>query len=131
MKPDDIQTAHDFAFELARLRDNSGLTYADIRDQAESMGVALHPATVANMVKGHTIPRPNYLHAFLNCVGIEDEDSIEAWMHARERVWKPRNGDNPFPRHPGGELRRIEEAVTALRETVARIEGMLLARGKE
>ncbi|WP_164904741.1 helix-turn-helix domain-containing protein [Streptomyces cyaneus] len=83
----DPQRARDtaeFTAAMRGLKERSGLTYRQLEERADEQGEVLPRSTLADVLRGRTLPRPELLTAFVRACG--DGERAAAWLEARETV---------------------------------------------
>jgi len=96
--PANAATAAEYVAALARLRRWSGLTY---RQLAAKTGGALPPSTMAGVLGRTTLPREDFVVAFVTACGL-DEAQIDRWVRARRNLAAGVAGESaPVARKPG------------------------------
>lgn len=76
--PEDMKDASDFVELLRRLKERSGLTYRQLEERAAECGEVLPRSTLAEVLNGRRLPRPEVLTAFVRACG--DGDRTEEWL---------------------------------------------------
>lgn len=83
----DPQRARDtaeFTAAMRGLKERSGLTYRQLEERADDQGEVLPRSTLADVLRGRTLPRPELLTAFVRACG--DGERAAAWLQARENL---------------------------------------------
>ncbi|WP_063789177.1 helix-turn-helix domain-containing protein [Streptomyces sp. NRRL F-5755] len=105
----DPATARDVTEFLAMLRDlkeRRGLTYRQLEQRAAEQGEVLARSTLADVLGGRRLPRPEVLAVFVRACG--EEERLTAWLEARENVAaRARN-----PMGPASESATVSEAAS-------------------
>ncbi|KAA6223488.1 XRE family transcriptional regulator [Streptomyces albofaciens JCM 4342] len=99
----DPATARDVTEFLAMLRDlkeRRGLTYRQLEQRAAEQGEVLARSTLADVLGGRRLPRPEVLAVFVRACG--EGERLAAWLEARENVAARPTADAaaPAPEHP-------------------------------
>ncbi|GAA2766540.1 hypothetical protein GCM10010103_55810 [Streptomyces paradoxus] len=82
--PHRAQDAGEFIAAMRHLKERSGLTYRQLERRAAERGETLARSTLADVLRGRTLPRPELLAAFVRACG--DDHRLEGWLAAREEV---------------------------------------------
>ncbi|MFI9230065.1 helix-turn-helix domain-containing protein [Streptomyces rimosus] len=83
----DPAAARDVTEFLAMLRDlkeRRGLTYRQLEQRAAEQGEVLARSTLADVLGGRRLPRPEVLAVFVRACG--EEERLTAWLEARENM---------------------------------------------
>lgn len=80
--PANAATAAEYVAALARLRRWSGLTYRQLAAKAEGL---LPPSTMAGVLGRTTLPREDFVVAFVTACGL-DEAQVDRWVRARRNL---------------------------------------------
>ncbi|GAA2796331.1 helix-turn-helix transcriptional regulator [Saccharopolyspora taberi] len=83
LSPQQARDAVEFTALLRRLKQRSGLTYRQLEGRAAERGEVLARSTLADVLEGKRLPRPELLAAFVRACG---DDDVETWLRARERI---------------------------------------------
>ena len=100
----------DFVDTLRRLREWSGLTYRELEGKAAADGSVLPPSTIASTLGRTTLPREQFVDAFVRACGLDD-DGVKRWVEARRQL---AGGAVPPAAEPVGTDRRVPRKVIAL-----------------
>lgn len=73
-----------FVALLRELKERSGLTYRQLEERAAAQGEALPRSTLAGVLSGGALPRPELLAAFVRACG--DGARVTMWLQACERI---------------------------------------------
>ncbi|PNG16520.1 helix-turn-helix domain-containing protein [Streptomyces cahuitamycinicus] len=82
--PHRVQDVGEFIAAMRHLKERSGLTYRQLERRAAERGETLARSTLADVLRGRALPRPELLAAFVRACG--DDDRLEMWLAAREEV---------------------------------------------
>ncbi|MFJ6936577.1 helix-turn-helix domain-containing protein [Streptomyces sp. NPDC101132] len=78
--PHEAGDAAGFVDLMRSLKDRSGYTYRQLEERAAERGDVLPRSTLASVLGGRTLPRPELLAAFVRACG--DEDRMDEWVGA-------------------------------------------------
>ncbi|GAA2240174.1 hypothetical protein GCM10010145_02240 [Streptomyces ruber] len=81
--------AGEFVEALRQLKKRSGLTYRQLEERAAERGEVLPRSTLADVLRGRTLPRPELLAAFLRACG--EGERVPEWLETRERLARERS----------------------------------------
>ncbi|QUH02402.1 XRE family transcriptional regulator [Saccharopolyspora erythraea] len=84
ISPHQARDADEFIALLRRLKQRSGLTYRQLEERAAARGQVLARSTLADVLGGKRLPRPELLAVFLHACGRGDE--VPAWLRARDAL---------------------------------------------
>jgi hypothetical protein len=84
-QPEDAATAAEFVAALSSLRQWSGLTYRQLAAEAASVGAVLPPSTTATVLGRVTLPREDFVAAFIRACGF-DEAEAARWVLVRKSL---------------------------------------------
>ncbi|CAM03510.1 hypothetical protein A8924_4631 [Saccharopolyspora erythraea NRRL 2338] len=82
ISPHQARDADEFIALLRRLKQRSDLTYRQLEERAAARGQVLARSTLAGVLGGKRLPRPELLAVFLHACGRGDE--VPAWLRARD-----------------------------------------------
>ncbi|MEV7417926.1 hypothetical protein [Streptomyces sp. NPDC089919] len=95
--PQEAGDAAEFVDLMRALKDRSGYTYRQLEERAAERGEVLPRSTLASVLGGRTLPRPELLAAFVRAGG--DEARMAEWVTAWSRLaGEPAYGPRPTPR---------------------------------
>ncbi|MFE7571786.1 helix-turn-helix domain-containing protein [Streptomyces sp. NPDC057539] len=106
LPPRGVRDAVEFVGLMRQLKERSGLTYRQLEDRAAEFGEVLARSTLADVLGGKTLPRPELLAAFVRACG--DGDRVAVWLQA----WCEISG-RPEQRAQQGPLVQPETPSTA------------------
>lgn len=75
----------DYTAALRSLRGWSGLTYRQLEGKASADGAVLPSSTIATTLGRSTLPREQFVEAFVRACGLDD-DNVRLWIAARKRL---------------------------------------------
>ncbi|MEU8277639.1 XRE family transcriptional regulator [Microbispora bryophytorum] len=84
-QPDGVTTAAEFVAALGRLRQWSGLTYRQLTAAAKASGDVLPPSTIAGALGRTTLPREEFVAAFVRACGLGEAETAR-WVAHRKRL---------------------------------------------
>ncbi|MEU2395670.1 XRE family transcriptional regulator [Streptomyces sp. NPDC007369] len=84
VQPADLSTAEDFIAALRALKARSGLTLRDLESRAAAHGDVLPRSTVADVLRKRTLPRREWVAAFVRAC--DGEDRLGEWLGAWQRL---------------------------------------------
>ncbi|MEU0009314.1 XRE family transcriptional regulator [Streptomyces sp. NPDC006314] len=84
LSPYAAREAAGFVETMKRLKEQSGLTYRELEEQAARNGDVLARSTLADMLRRTSLPRPDVLAAFVRACG--DGQRVGDWVDARDRI---------------------------------------------
>ncbi|GAB3901978.1 XRE family transcriptional regulator [Microbispora bryophytorum] len=84
-QPDGVTTAAEFVAALGRLRQWSGLTYRQLTAAAKASGDVLPPSTIAGALGRTTLPREEFVAAFVRACGLGEAETVR-WVAHRKRL---------------------------------------------
>lgn len=84
-RPDGLATPAEFVAALGRLRQWSGLTYRQLAAAAKARGDILPPSTVAGALGRATLPKEEFVAAFVRACGL-DESDVARWVALRKHL---------------------------------------------
>lgn len=79
-----VRDGAEFIAAMRRLKERSGLTYRQLEERAAENGEVLARSTVADVLRGRTVPRPALLTAFVRACG--EQEHLGEWLRVRERA---------------------------------------------
>ncbi|NXY96430.1 RICIN domain-containing protein [Streptomyces sp. BR123] len=79
-----MSTADDFIAALRALKARSGLTLRDLESRAAARGDVLPRSTVADVLRKQTLPRREWVAAFVRAC--DDQDRLGEWLGAWQRL---------------------------------------------
>ncbi|WP_222441173.1 helix-turn-helix domain-containing protein [Streptomyces qinzhouensis] len=82
--PREARDTAELAALLRNLKDRSGLTYRALEETAARRGDVLPRSTLATVLNGRGLPRPELLAAFVRACG--DGARVDEWLDARARI---------------------------------------------
>ncbi|MFE6621429.1 helix-turn-helix domain-containing protein [Streptomyces sp. NPDC008086] len=82
--PQQARDTAEFVAALRELKDRSGLTYRQLEERAAKQGEVLPRSTLADVLRGRTLPRPELLAAFVRACG--DGERSAQWLTARDEL---------------------------------------------
>ncbi|WP_328968444.1 helix-turn-helix transcriptional regulator [Streptomyces sp. NBC_00239] len=82
--PGHARNAAEFVTLMRALKERSGLTYRQLEERAAEQGEVLARSTLAGVLGGRTLPRPELLAAFVRACG--DADRVGEWLTAWSTV---------------------------------------------
>ncbi len=77
----------EFVAQLERLKARSGLTYRELEERSAARGEFLRRSTVADALRRPTLPRPEFVAAFVRACGAEAD--VAEWLAALARLSDP------------------------------------------
>ncbi|NUT98811.1 MAG: XRE family transcriptional regulator [Saccharothrix sp.] len=80
----------EFVAALERLKARSGLTYRELEERSAARGEFLRRSTIADALRRPTLPRPEFVAAFVRACGAESD--VEEWLAALARLGAPTSG---------------------------------------
>lgn len=92
---------------MRHLKRRSGLTYRQLEERAAERGDVLPRSTIADVLSGRTMPRPDLLTAFVRACGSGEQEA--EWLRARERIIQSRAAGPS--RSPAAARRRVRRRV--------------------
>ena len=95
LMPREARTAGEFVALMRRLKERSGLTYRQMEERAAERGEVLARSTLADVLGGKRLPRPELLAAFVRACG--DGDRVEVWLRARASLAERAAVEPPAP----------------------------------
>ncbi|WP_182901410.1 XRE family transcriptional regulator [Microbispora sp. H10830] len=84
-QPDGVTTAAEFVAALGRLRQWSGLTYRQLTAAAKASGDVLPTSTIAGALGRTTLPREEFVAAFVRACGLGEAETAR-WVAHRKRL---------------------------------------------
>ncbi|MEV3987300.1 helix-turn-helix transcriptional regulator [Streptomyces sp. NPDC049837] len=84
LAPHRARDAAEFVALLRELKERSGLTYRQLEERAAAQGEVLPRSTLAGVLSGGALPRPELLATFVRTCG--DGVRVTMWLQARARV---------------------------------------------
>lgn len=82
--PEQAADAAGFVMLMRQLKDEAGLTYRQLEERAAEQGQVLARSTLADVLNGRSLPRPELLAAFVRACGAADREG--AWLQARDAL---------------------------------------------
>ncbi|MFI0262462.1 helix-turn-helix domain-containing protein [Streptomyces sp. NPDC017056] len=82
--PAEARDVTEFLALLRELKERRGLTYRQLEQRAAEQGEVLARSTLADVLGGRRLPRPEVLAVFVRACG--DGEQVAAWLDARENV---------------------------------------------
>ncbi|MCZ0207671.1 tetratricopeptide repeat protein [Streptomyces sp. UMAF16] len=107
LSPYEARDAAGFIELMRQLKERSGLTYRELEERAARSGDVLARSTLADVLRRCTLPRPEVLAGFVRACG--DEQRLDAWLDARERV--RRRLAQELGSAPGPALQRLHQRM--------------------
>lgn len=108
---------------LRDLKERRGLTYRQLEQRAAEQGEVLARSTLADVLGGRRLPRPEVLAVFVRACG--EEERLTAWLEARENVAaRARNTVGPA----GEPATATTEVVVGEQATASRLVGRRIRR---
>lgn len=89
--PEGARDAGELIASMRQLKQRSGLTYRQLEQRAAARGEVLARSTLADLLNGERLPRPEVLAAFVRACG--EEAAVEVWLRARHRLARPGSGE--------------------------------------
>ncbi|GIH60721.1 XRE family transcriptional regulator [Microbispora siamensis] len=83
--PDGLTTPAEFVAALGRLRQWSGLTYRQLTAAAKASGDVLPSSTIAGVLGRTTLPREEFVAAFVRACGLGEAETAR-WVAHRKRL---------------------------------------------
>ncbi len=83
--PAEARDVAEFLAMLRELKERRGLTYRKLEQRAAEQGEVLARSTLADVLSGRRLPRPEVLSVFVRACG-ESSDRATAWLDARADV---------------------------------------------
>lgn len=83
--PAEARDVAEFLAMLRELKERRGLTYRQLEQRAAEQGEVLARSTLADVLSGRRLPRPEVLSVFVRACG-ESSDRAAAWLDARADV---------------------------------------------
>ncbi|MEU6412990.1 hypothetical protein [Microbispora sp. NPDC046933] len=84
-QPDGLTSPAEFVAALGRLRQWSGLTYRQLTATAKASGDVLPTSTIAGALGRTTLPREEFVAAFVRACGLGEDDTAR-WVAHRKRL---------------------------------------------
>ncbi|MBO0654337.1 helix-turn-helix domain-containing protein [Streptomyces triculaminicus] len=116
-EPHHAADAEGFVAAMRHLKRRSGLTYRQLEERAAERGDVLPRSTLADVLSGRTMPRPDVLTAFVRACGSGQQEA--EWLRARERIVEARAGAAEPPRSPAAAHRRARKRVLSASPTAS------------
>lgn len=82
--PRQARDTGEFVAALRELKERAGLTYRQLEERAAERGEVLPRSTLADVLRGRTLPRPELLAAFVRACG--DGERAAEWLTARDEL---------------------------------------------
>lgn len=82
--PQQASDAAEFIAAMRELKERAGLTYRQLEERATEHGEVLPRSTLADVLRGRTLPRPELLAAFVRACG--DGERAAQWLAARDSL---------------------------------------------
>ncbi|MFJ9518630.1 helix-turn-helix domain-containing protein [Kitasatospora sp. NPDC101801] len=102
--PEQAEDVAGFLALMRQLKDETGLTYRQLEERAAEQGSVLARSTLADVLNGRSLPRPELLSTFVRACGAADREA--SWLRAREALAEPPT-PQPTPPTPAARRRRI------------------------
>ncbi|WP_457034014.1 helix-turn-helix domain-containing protein [Kitasatospora sp. P5_F3] len=112
--PEQAEDAAGFLALMRELKGKAGLTYRQLEERAAEQGSVLARSTLADVLNGRTLPRPELLSAFVRACGAADREAD--WLRARDAL-----ADPPAPPVSAPPSPAAERAPAALRRRIPRL----------
>lgn len=80
--PQRTRDTDEFIAAMRGLKERAGLTYRQLEERAAEHGEVLPRSTLADVLRGRTLPRPELLTAFVHACG--DGERAAQWLAARD-----------------------------------------------
>ncbi|WP_157531778.1 helix-turn-helix transcriptional regulator [Kitasatospora sp. Root107] len=112
--PEQAENAAGFLALMRELKDGAGLTYRQLEERAAEQGSVLARSTLADVLNGRTLPRPELLSVFVRACGAADREAD--WLRARDALAAPPSPLLPAPPSPAD-----ERPPAALRRRIPRL----------
>ncbi|GAA3503330.1 hypothetical protein GCM10019016_104400 [Streptomyces prasinosporus] len=80
--PQQARDTAEFITAMRELKERTGLTYRQLQERAAEHGEVLPRSTLADVLRGRTLPRPELLAAFVRACG--DGERAAQWLAARD-----------------------------------------------
>ncbi|MFE7272894.1 helix-turn-helix domain-containing protein [Streptomyces sp. NPDC057623] len=80
--PQQARDTAEFTAAMRGLKERAGLTYRQLEERAAEHGEVLPRSTLADVLRGRTLPRPELLAAFVRACG--DGERAAQWLAARD-----------------------------------------------
>ncbi len=96
--PDTVNTPADFVDALRRLLLWTGLSLRQLDKRAKAAGYVLARSTVANVLARATLPREDFVVAFVLVCGC-DQDDVRRWIATRRRIAAGTADPGPLGQH--------------------------------
>ncbi|WP_078916611.1 helix-turn-helix domain-containing protein [Streptomyces viridochromogenes] len=80
--PQQARDTAEFIAAMRGLKERAGLTYRQLEERAAEHGEVLPRSTLADVLRGRTLPRPELLAAFVRACG--DGERAAEWLAARD-----------------------------------------------
>ncbi|MFE0258213.1 helix-turn-helix domain-containing protein [Streptomyces sp. NPDC059010] len=82
--PQQARDTAEFVAAMRELKDRAGLTYRQLEERAAEHGEVVPRSTLADVLRGRTLPRPELLAAFVRACG--DGERAAQWLAARDAL---------------------------------------------
>ncbi|MFD7661132.1 helix-turn-helix domain-containing protein [Streptomyces sp. NPDC059788] len=83
--PSEARDVTEFLAMLRELKERRNLTYRQLEQRAAERGEVLARSTLADVLSGRRLPRPEVLAVFVRACG-EGDEQVAVWLDARENV---------------------------------------------
>lgn len=112
LSPQDAHNAAEFAELLRQLRKRSGLSYRELEKRAKERGDALARSSLADVLNGKRLPRPELLIAFVQACG---DNRVELWLRALGKIGAEEVSSDvpPAPPDPDRRIRTWHLVLTS------------------
>lgn len=80
--PQQARDTAEFVAAMRALKERAGLTYRQLEERAAEQGEVLPRSTLADVLRGRTLPRPELLTAFVRACG--EGERAAKWLAARD-----------------------------------------------
>ncbi|WP_327045541.1 hypothetical protein OG320_28235 [Microbispora sp. NBC_01189] len=102
-QPDGLTTTAEFVAALGSLRQWSGRTFRQLTAAAKANGDVLPASTIAGALGRVTLPREEFVAAFVRACGLDEAESAR-WVAARKRLAAEMPLSSVAPGDPGGRV---------------------------
>lgn len=115
--PQEVRDAGEFTALMRLLKQQSGLTYRELEERAVARGDVLARSTLADVLGGKRLPRPEFLAAFVRACG--DGDRVAIWLGALEEISERQEAEARWEADvPFGEVAPVGRAQLVSRSRV-------------
>ncbi|MET9572431.1 hypothetical protein ABZY34_25420 [Streptomyces virginiae] len=130
LEPERAEDIAAFVGLMRALKDRTGMTYRQLEQQAAHQGTVLPRSTLADVLAGKKLPRPQLVVDFVRVCG--DGDRAEAWLQAWGRILAlppDEDGTTEMAPRPAARLGTPRRVRLLLRLTAVCLLGGLAATG--